>query len=98
MSALLRTVQTGVALDQKLPRLLGIFARWRLLAYGYTLSVFYAAFFLCVDRWGFWLVNKNGEVICHDFTYFWVTGWQALHGETPTLYDLAEFKALQASP
>ncbi len=46
MSEALRTVQAQESLDQRAPRLLGVFARWRLLAYGYTFPVFYGAFFL----------------------------------------------------
>ncbi|MBV8578526.1 MAG: DUF2029 domain-containing protein, partial [Acetobacteraceae bacterium] len=97
MSEALRTARSQASSDQRAPRILGIFVKWRLLAYGYTFSVFYATFFLYVYWCGFWLVNENGAIICHDFTYFWVAGWQALHGAA-SLHDLPAFKAVQESP
>jgi hypothetical protein len=95
MRELLRTIPSQASLDQKAPRLLGVFARWRLLAYGYTFPVFYAAFFLYVNWCGLWLVDQSGAIIYHDFTSFWVVGWQALHGETASLPDQAAFKEVQ---
>ncbi len=82
--------------ERPAPRLLGVFARWRLLAYGYTFPVFYAAFFLYLNWHGLWLANGSGAPVYHDFTRFWVAGWQALHGET-ALHSLAAFKAVQDS-
>jgi arabinofuranan 3-O-arabinosyltransferase len=96
MSEALRRVQAQASLDQNAPRPLGIFARWRLLAYGYTFPVFYGAFFLYLYRRGLWLANESGAPVYHDFTRFWVAGWQALHGET-ALHSLAEFRAVQDS-
>lgn len=88
-------VRTGVILDHSTPRILGIFARWRLLAYGYTFPVFYAAFFIYLYCRGLWLLNANGDPVYHDFTRFWVAGWQALYGETASLYGQAAFKHVQ---
>jgi arabinofuranan 3-O-arabinosyltransferase len=96
MTEALRTAEAQASSDQRAPHILGVFARWRLLAYGYTFPVFYAAFFLYLYRHGLWLANDNGAPVYHDFTCFWVAGWQALHGETASIYDLAEFKAVQA--
>ena len=98
MSEALRTVQPQASLDQRAPRILGVFARWRLLAYGYTFPVFYAAFFLYLYCRGLWLANESGAPVYHDFTRFWVAGWQALHGETASLHDLPAFKVIQDSP
>src|SRR3984893_1780691 len=95
MSEAFRTVQAQASLDQRAPRILGVFARWRLLAYGYTFPVFYAAFFLYLYCRGLWLVNESGALVYHDFTRFWVAGWQALHGETASLHDQAAFKEVQ---
>src|SRR6201993_1130512 len=95
MSEALRRVQAQASLDQNAPRPLGIFARGRLLAYGYTFPVFYGAFFLYLYRRGLWLANESGAPVYHDFTRFWVAGWQALHGETASLYDQAAFKDAQ---
>jgi arabinofuranan 3-O-arabinosyltransferase len=98
MNDALRTALSQAGPHYRAPRILGVFARWRLLAYGYTFSAFYAAFFLYVYWYGMWLVQDGGAVVCHDFTYFWVAGWQALHGETALLHDLPAFKAIQDSP
>jgi arabinofuranan 3-O-arabinosyltransferase len=95
MSEALASIQTGASSVKNAPRLLGVFARWRLLAYGYTFPVFYAAFFLYLYSCGLWLVNKSGAPVYHDFTSFWVAGWQALHGETASLSDQAAFKEVQ---
>jgi hypothetical protein len=97
MSEALRTLQAQASLDQSAPQILGVFARWRLLAYGYTFPVFYAAFFLYLYWHGLWLINDSGAPVYHDFTRFWVTGWQALHGETASLYGQAAFKEVQDS-
>jgi hypothetical protein len=75
--------------------LLGIFARWRLLAYGYTFPVFYGAFFVYLYRRGLWLADENGAPVYHDFTSFWAAGWQALHGETNSLSGQAAFREVQ---
>jgi arabinofuranan 3-O-arabinosyltransferase len=95
MNEALQTVQAPASLDQNAPHLLGVFARWRLLAYGYTFPVFYAAFFLYLYWHGLWLANNTGEPVYHDFAHFWVAGWQALHGETASLNSQAAFKEVQ---
>jgi len=92
MSESFRTFQAQASLDQSAPRLLGIFARWRLLAYGYTFPIFYGAFFLYLYWQGLWLANESSAPIYHDFTSFWVAGWRALYGETASLYDEAAFR------
>jgi len=97
MSEASRTVQAQVASDQRAPRILGVFARWRLLAYGYTFPVFYAAFFIYLYSRGLWLANESGAPVYHDFTHFWVAGWQTLHGETASLDGQAAFKEVQDS-
>jgi arabinofuranan 3-O-arabinosyltransferase len=102
MSEALRTVQSQASsdeasLDQRAPRILGVFARWRLLAYGYTFPVFYGAFFLYLYCRGLWLTDASGAPVYHDFTHFWVAGWQALHGETASLGGQAAFKEVQDS-
>src|ERR1700730_18245193 len=77
------------------PRPLGIFASWRMLAYGYTLAVGYAVFAL-YGRWlGVWLVNKEGVPLYHDFTCAFVAGLQALHGKIASIYVPAEFTRAQ---
>jgi arabinofuranan 3-O-arabinosyltransferase len=95
MTETLRTAEAQASSDQRAPRILGVFARWRLLAYGYTFPVFYAAFFLYLYSRGLWLANESGAPVYHDFTCFWVAGWEALHGETASLPDQAAFKEVQ---
>jgi hypothetical protein len=68
------------------PALLGVFKRWRLLAYGYTFPVFYAAFFLYLLTHGLWLLKSDGFPVYHDFNRFWVAGLHALHGENASSY------------
>jgi arabinofuranan 3-O-arabinosyltransferase len=95
MSEVLETPRIGAGYDRRQPRLLGIFATWRLLAYGYTVPVFYAAFFLYLYWHGLWLVNSSGVPVYHDFTNLFVAGLQALRGETTTIYLPAEFAKAQ---
>jgi arabinofuranan 3-O-arabinosyltransferase len=81
----------GVRNDRRCPRLLGIFAAWRLQAYGYTVAAFYVAFFLYIYWDGLWLVNSRSVPIYRDFTNLFVAGLQALHGETGSIYVPEEF-------
>src|SRR5271166_3238234 len=69
---------------QVFPRPLGVFAAWRLQAYGYTLAAVYAAFFLYL----YWL--GHGAPVYQDFTNMFVAGWEALHGHAASVYDPAE--------
>jgi hypothetical protein len=68
-------------------RPLGVFAAWRLQAYGYTLAAFYAAFFVYLFCLGLWLLNKSGMPVYHDFTNMFVAGFEALHGKATAVYD-----------
>src|SRR6266446_1704873 len=95
MSKALETVSTRTRSDQRCPRLLGIFAAWRLQAYGYTLAAFYAAFLLYLYWRGLWLVNSSGVPVYHDFTNMWIAGTQALHGQAAGAHDPAEHLKLQ---
>ena len=95
MSEALEIIGTGPVSGRKSRRLLGIFATWRLLAYGYTLAAFYVAFFLYLYWRGLWLVNSSGAPVYHDFTNLFVAGLQALRGETASVYIPAEFDKLQ---
>lgn len=80
---------------KKPPRLLGVFATWRLLAYGYTFPLFYAAFFLYLFCHGLWLLNSSGVPVFHDFTYHYAAASQALRGDVASLYDPHELSKLQ---
>src|SRR6266404_6078441 len=95
MTDALGLLGAGAKSDGRCPPLLGIFATWRLLAYGYTFPVFYAAFFLYLYWRGLWLMSNSGVPVYHDFTNVFVAGLQALHGETASVYIPAEFARLQ---
>ena len=83
--------------DQQPPRLLGIFAAWRLRAYSGAVAVIYAFVFSQLGRFGGWLVSSSGAPIYTDFSTVWVAGVQALHGEAAALYDPAEFLKIQTA-
>jgi arabinofuranan 3-O-arabinosyltransferase len=79
------------------PRLLGIFASWRLQAYGYTLAAFYAACLMYVYCLGLWLVNSTGAPLYHDFTNIWVAATQAVNGQAASVFDqAAQMRAQEA--
>jgi Glycosyltransferase family 87 len=82
---------------QRSPRPLGVFAAWRLQAYGYTLAAAYAAMFFSMYKAGGWLVNSTGAPRLNDFTFFWIAGAQALHGNAAALYDPAALVKIQAA-
>ena len=95
MSEASGSVRAGPEPRLEPPRLLGIFASWRLQAYGYTLAVFYAACLAYVYWLGAWLVNSSGVPLYHDFTNIWIAGTQALHGKAAAVYDQAAQMAAQ---
>ncbi len=76
-------------------RPLGVFAVWRLQAYGYTLAAAYAVFVFYLYHLGVWLLNKKGVPVYHDFTCAFVAGWLALHGQIASIYLAAAFKGAQ---
>jgi arabinofuranan 3-O-arabinosyltransferase len=82
---------------QRSPRLLGVLAAWRLQAYGYALAAAYAAMFFSMYKAGGWLVNSTGVPRLNDFTYNWIGGAQALHGNAALLYDPTALPRIQAA-
>jgi hypothetical protein len=72
------------------PRVLGIFASWRLQAYGYTVASFYVACLVYIYWLGAWLINPSGVPVYHDFTNIWVAATQALQGNAAAVYDQTE--------
>jgi Glycosyltransferase family 87 len=79
------------------PRLLGIFAAWRLRAYSLGIVVVYAVVFIHVYRGGGWIVTTAGAPIYTDFATGWVAGVQALRGNVAALYDPVEFLKIQTA-
>jgi hypothetical protein len=58
----------------------------------------YAFVLIGMYRYGVWLVDKTGAPLpdC-DFTYWWIGGTAALHGQAASLYDPAQLTALLKS-
>lgn len=81
--------------ERGFPRALGIFAAWRLQAYGYALAASYAVLLVSLYKSGFWIVDSRGMPVYSDFICPWLAGAQALHGNIALLYDPAEFAKLQ---
>ena len=96
-SEALETLRTGSDSDRQMPRLLGIFAAWRLRAYAYGIAIVYVVAFVDMYWTGGWIVNSTGAPIYTDFTTFWVAGLQALHGDTAALFDTTEFLNIQTA-
>jgi arabinofuranan 3-O-arabinosyltransferase len=95
MTHLVQAARVGARSAQSSPRLLGIFAAWRLEAYGYTLAAFYAAIFFYMYKTGIWLLDGNGRPLPQNFAYFFSGGLAALHGQTAAIYNPAEFVRIQ---
>jgi arabinofuranan 3-O-arabinosyltransferase len=97
MSEPVQSTCTGTEADRKFPRVLGIFAAWRLGAYGGALAIVCAGVLVNIYRSGVWLVNSEGVPVYTDFTCAWVAGLLALHGKIASLYDPVEFVRVQAT-
>lgn len=72
--------------QQAAPRLLGIWAPWRLQAYGFTLAAIYAALLVLFYQGGTWLVDRAGAPIPNDYTVFLTEARQALAGNLVSGY------------
>jgi hypothetical protein len=81
--------------DRRTPRLLGIFAPWRLQACGYGIAVIYAVLLAHFYHIGAWLVDSSGLPVYIDFACGWVAGLQALHGHIASIFDPAQFLKAQ---
>lgn len=97
MSEFPDTIRATTGPDREPPRLLGIFKAWRLRAYGFAIAIVYAFVFIYVYRGGGWIVSSAGAPLYTDFTTTWVAGIQALHGDTATLYNSAQFLKIQTT-
>jgi len=83
------------ASDQQPPRVLGIFAAWRLEAYGFGIAVIYATTLVHFYLAGTWIVDSAGSPIYTDFTNMWIAGGQAVHGAAASGYGFAEYSKVQ---
>jgi arabinofuranan 3-O-arabinosyltransferase len=96
VSDAVQSLRIGTEADRDSPRLLGILAAWRLNAYGYALATVYAGVLFILYLRGVWLVDGSGLPIYTDFACEWIAALLALHGQTGSLYDPAEFLKIQA--
>lgn len=95
MSDALQRRLIGAGGDRQFVRPLGVFAPWRLQAYGYTLAAAYAAIFIYMYHAGMWLADANGHPLYQDFAELFAAGRQALHGMTGSIYNPTEFARVQ---
>jgi arabinofuranan 3-O-arabinosyltransferase len=95
MTQLVQAARVGLQSAQSSSRLLGIFAAWRLEAYGYTLAAFYAVIFFYLYKTGIWLLDGKGRPLPQNFAYLFSGGRAALDGQTGAIYNPAEFTRLQ---
>ena len=89
MSNVRRDFRAAAAVHSVCP--LGIFAPWRLQAYGYTLAAGYAIFAWYLYRLGVWLLDKQGVPVYHDFTFIFGAARLALHGKAAAISVPAVF-------
>jgi arabinofuranan 3-O-arabinosyltransferase len=79
------------------PRILGIFASWRLQAYGFALAAVYAVLLLHFYLAGAWIIDRAGMPVYSDFTDVWVAGVAALRGKAALIYEPGEFTRIQSA-
>jgi hypothetical protein len=95
MNGTLESLREARTRDHRQPRLLGIFAAWRLEAYGYGIAVVYLTVFVHFYWAGAWIVDRAGVPVYTDFACAWAATVQALHGAAVSLYDPTEFVKIQ---
>jgi hypothetical protein len=76
---------------------LGIFASWRLEAYGFALAAVYAGLLLHFYMAGAWIIDRAGMPVYSDFTDAWVTGIEALRGKAALIYEPGEFVRIRSA-
>jgi arabinofuranan 3-O-arabinosyltransferase len=93
----LLSLRPSVGCKSRPLRIFGIFAGWRLQAYGCALAVVYAGLLLHFYMAGAWIVDRAGMPVYSDFTDAWVAGIEALRGKAATIYEPGEFIKLQSA-
>ena len=78
-------------------RIFGIFAGWRLQAYGCAVAAVYAGLLLHFYLAGAWITDPAGMPVYSDFTDAWVAGIGALRGKAALIYEPAEFIRIQST-
>ena len=90
-------LRPGAGYDHRAPRILGIFAGWRLQAYGCALAAVYAGLLLHFYLGGAWITDPAGVPIYSDFTDAWVAGIEALRGKAALIYEPGEFIRIRSA-
>jgi len=91
-----RRFGTDAGHGQTSPSLPGTDVPFQLQLLGFALAAVYAAFFVFMYKTGNWLVDGAGKPFVNDFTYFWIEGTQAVHGNVASLYNPAKFTEIAA--
>ena len=95
MSGALVSLRPWAGHNNRAPRIFGIFAGWRLQAYGCALAAVYAGLLLHFYLAGAWITDRAGMPVYSDFTDAWVAGIEALRGKVALIYEPAEFIRIQ---
>jgi arabinofuranan 3-O-arabinosyltransferase len=97
MSEVLLVLRPTVGSKDRPLRIFGIFAGWRLQAYGCALAAVYAGLLLHFYLAGAWIVDRAGMPVYSDFTDAWVAGIEALRGKAALIYEPGEFIRIQSA-
>jgi arabinofuranan 3-O-arabinosyltransferase len=97
MSEALLSLRPSVGSKNRPLRIFGIFAGWRLQAYGCALAAVYAGLLLHFYLAGAWIVDRAGMAVYSDFSDAWVAGIEALRGKAALIYEPAEFIRIQSA-
>jgi arabinofuranan 3-O-arabinosyltransferase len=97
VSEALATLRPRAFHNDRPPRIFGIFAAWRLQAYGCALATVYAGLLLHFYLAGAWIIDRTGLPVYSDFTQQWVAGIEALRGNSALIYEPAELIRSQSA-
>ena len=97
MSEALLSLRPWASHNNRPARIFGIFAGWRLQAYGVAVAAVYAGLLLHFYLAGAWIIDRAGMPVYSDFTDAWVAGIEALRGKAALIYEPAEFIRIQSA-
>jgi arabinofuranan 3-O-arabinosyltransferase len=97
MSEALLSLRPWAGHNNRPPRIFGIFAGWRLQAYGVAVAAVYAGLLLHFYLAGAWIIDQAGRPVYSDFADAWVAGIEALRGKAALIYEPAEFIRIQSA-
>jgi len=97
MSEALVSLRPWGGYDDRPRRIFGIFAGWRLQAYGCALAAVYVGLLLHFYLAGAWIIDSAGMPVYSDFSDVWVAGIEALRGKAALVYEPTEFVRAQSA-